>query len=215
MHDSNIFRIGCALRFDAVNRCLQLRRYCMEVSLGERATVVGAEIDQTLSFPVSPMGRKLSAEEFLCNIVRCHWCVGWYVLVDIVGYIRCCLHIKVLAQSSVVWRINDVISSQNIAMSTDECARASVGRRLVTATWRKCDALLWRKMDGQLGVDVREDAYDGRPGHVDCTHHRITDIAARIPHCVGLRRDPDEANQREKRDSQRCYGMQQRVALTK
>ena len=57
-------------------------------------------------------------------------------------------------------------------------------------------------MDGQLGVDVREDAYDGRLGHVDCTHQWITDIAARIPNCVCYRRDPDEANHREKRDSQ-------------
>src|SRR5579864_1495121 len=134
MHNGDIFRIGRALRFDVVNRCLQLRRYFMEFSSGERATVVSAEIDQTLSFPVTPMGRNLSAEEFLCNIILCHWCVGWYVLVDIVGYIRCRLRIKFLAQLIVVWRIDHVISSQNIAMSTDECAAASEGRRVITAT---------------------------------------------------------------------------------
>src|SRR3989442_14269447 len=134
MHNGNIFRIGPALCFNSINWCVQLHRHFMEFSNGERTTIVGAEIHQTLSFPVPQMGSKLSATEFLRNLVLCHWRVGWYVLVDIIGYIWCGLHIKILAQLSIVWWVDHVISSQNIAMSTDECAGASEGRRVVTAT---------------------------------------------------------------------------------
>src|SRR5215467_2613331 len=98
MHNGNIFRICRALCFNAIDWRLQLRRHFMEFSSCERTAVVGADINQTLSFPVPQMGMKLSADEFLRNLVCCHRRVGWYVLVDIVAYIRCSLRIKILAQ---------------------------------------------------------------------------------------------------------------------
>jgi hypothetical protein len=61
-------------------------------------------------------------------------------------------------------------------------------------------------MHYQLAIDIGDDAYDGRPGYINRTHYRIVDIATRITTCVDCRRDSDEPDDGEKRDSECCYG---------
>src|SRR5207244_7417579 len=101
MHNGNIFFVHGAGRFYAINKCLQLPRYALELSSGERTTVVRAEKNLALYCTVMQIRRQLSTVEFLLNLILCHWWIGFYVLVDIVRYIPCCIHINILNRSIV------------------------------------------------------------------------------------------------------------------
>src|SRR5215467_15843954 len=124
------------------------------------------------------------------------------MLIHIVSNILRCLPIQILNQLIIMRRIDHVISSQNIAMSTDECTCTRLCQRVATPTSWECSTLLCRKMDCQLAANFREDAYNSRPSHIDCMYYRISNIAARITTCVCCRRESDETDDGENSDYQ-------------